>query len=103
MNAETFKKRCLKVSEETGILCPYFFPSDGQKKGAYEDDAMLHIIHDGIRACFDVGEGHSLTGAEQNVRTRLVLTKMKMPGYIRPSVLVKEAEQTGCPNCGCEV
>lgn len=96
-----FEQLCEKVSEDLdiGVLL------HGKEKGSgcFEDDGNLHIHHRGVRVSFDVGNGQSASGAEQNARTRKVLTALGMESKITDRVLVEEVEETDedCDNCNC--
>ncbi len=97
---EAFRRKCLKVSESTGIEVS--FCDDDRKQEPHEDDGTLHITKDGLRACFWVC---SDVPAVQNERAVEVMTAMKMEKKITDRVLVEDDEDSNdlgdrCPHCG---
>jgi len=96
-----FERDCAKVAETTGISVNFFGAPKGQKQSFYEDDGSLHLHKRGGWACFDVGNGQSLSGKEQNERTRKIMEALGLP--ITDRVLVDETEDEEddeCPCCG---
>jgi len=98
-----FEVACKEASEKTGVeVC--FFGNDGKAKTSfYEDDGNLHLFKGKGWACFDVGQGQRLSGKEQNIRTRAVMTVLGLENYINDRVLVDETEdddEDECPCCG---
>lgn len=83
-----FEKLCREVASATGIDVDFY--EDRRPADVFEDDGTLHVMYRGLRAVFDVGSGQSLTGEEQNTRTRLILEKLDRP--VTDRVLVEEYE-----------
>lgn len=81
-----FERLCRDVAESTGIDVLFF--EDKRPADTFEDDGTLHVMYRGLRAVFDVGSGQSLTGEEQNARTRMILEKLDRP--VTDRVLVEE-------------
>ena len=103
MTTEQFMRKCNKaaVAGETSV----FFVDDrpAEENSQYEDDGALHVKFGGCRAVFDVGDGQSNSGAEQNRKTRLVMEALGMKRKINDNVLVEECdddEDDVCPHCG---
>jgi hypothetical protein len=101
MTDKTFRNRCDRVSGATGIEVMYF-EDDPLQADAFEDDGTLHIRQaSGLRACFDVGNSQSLSGREQNVRTRAVMDMLGLK--VTDRVLTDDTDDDDedvCPECG---
>lgn len=77
MKKTKFQIVCEAVAETTDV--GVMFVPDSTLSKPYEDDGTLHITKRGMRACFDVGRGQSLSGAEQNKRAVAVLSALGLP------------------------
>lgn len=98
-----FERRCEKVAEETGVGVDFFgAKGDKYKSDVYEDDGNLHIFIRNEWACFNVGQGQTLEGKEQNENTRKVLTALGLEKHITNRSLVEEEEEEDdcCHHCG---
>ena len=104
VNALTsWQKKCIKVGEKHDIEVTFFHDNDNGKLNAYIDDGTLHVEKPGEqRACFDVGNGQSLSGKQQNDRTKAILTDLRLKRLITDRVLESEVEmdEEECPACG---
>ena len=99
-----FEIKCEAVAEKTDVSFNFFGNGMG-KNDVHEDDGNLHIIYRGGHYCFDVGKCQSLSGKEQNERTRSVLKELGMESKICDRTLVEETEDEDdcCPHCGHEL
>ncbi len=96
-----FEKKCLKVSEKTGVSFYSPYEDDNMHLDAFEDDGCLHIHKGGIRACFGVNPTQDEPAKIQNERTREVLKALGLEKLIGSRVLVDETEEDQeCPHCG---
>lgn len=97
-----FEKKCRQVEEVTGVEL-FMIYDEPKSNYCYEDDEVLHVCKGTERACFSVGADH-ISGAEQNERTRQVLTALGLEKKITDRVLVEEDEDEDedeyCPHCG---
>ncbi len=102
MKKSKFQIECEALSEKTGIYVMFFEDKDAQKP--VEDDGNLHITKRGLRACFDVGNGQSLSGKDQNENTRTILKALGMEDAINDRTLVDETDEDEenecCEHCG---
>ncbi len=99
----TFKKKCEKVSEDLDI--PVVFYDDPRKTAAFEDDGYLHLVKNGVRACFDVANAQTYTAYQQNANTKAVLDALNFKEYTLQIVFVddkEDEEEDCCPECGRE-
>ena len=87
----SFKKRCESVADQIGVTVDFF--KDSHQQEPFEDDGNLHIVRNGLRACFDVGNGQSNTGKKQNVLSEHILAALGIKSYIRNRVLVEEDDE----------
>jgi hypothetical protein len=97
-----FERDCRAASELIGVDVVFYEDEPTHRLEVFEDDGALHIRKpNGFRACFDVGNGQSLCGDEQNSNTRRILTAMKMIKHIGEHTLVDEEEdEECCSECG---
>lgn len=91
----------LELCQESPIFSGDWFIDDSGDD-VFEDDGTLHVIRHGIRACFDVGAGQSLSGYEQNQNTIKVIEHLGITSYNNKRVFVEETneEDEVCPHCG---
>jgi hypothetical protein len=103
----TFRRKCERVSEATGIDVIFFDDPPGNPD-VFEDDGNLHIrLASGLRACFGVDPAQDGSGAGQNAKTRKVMEALGMKRKITDRVLVEEDDDEDyverCPHCGGEL
>ena len=107
MTAKAFRKKC-EVAFSAIDSDPLYFEDEEMEDDAFEDDGCLHVRVNCLRACFDVSNGQSLSGREQNIRTRAVMESLGLVKKFEPltgRVLVDESEpddDSCCPTCGRE-
>ena len=72
------------------------FYDDGGRGNEFEDDGSLHVKRYGVRAVFDVSNGHQDSGVTQNFKTRAVLKALDIP--VTDQVLTDEHDddEDGC-------
>lgn len=103
-----FEKRCIIAARDAGVEVIFFRDDVDHKNDAVEDDGSLHVTRSGLRACFDVGDGQSRSGYDQNVKTIMVLSGLglwlDMEQKSKDRVLVDETAEEDdddeCPHCG---
>src|SRR5579864_2056706 len=93
-----FETACNAVSEKLGIDVMFFDDETGSS--VVEDDGNLHITRRGKRACFDVGNGQSLNGKQQNERAKKILAELGIEAT--KDALVDETDDEDDENtCSC--
>lgn len=77
MNQKLFKIICEAVSANLDVEVSFYGEQNAQTP--FEDDGALHVTKYGLRAVFDVGNGQSLSPAQQNARAASVLDALNLP------------------------
>lgn len=78
MTMDEMKTKAEEVELATGCEL-YDVTSDGGDVKSFEDDGILHVIIDGMRAAFDVSENQHLSRKQQNAKTRKVMAAFGLP------------------------
>jgi hypothetical protein len=100
-----FQRKVERVVKSLDIDDPLVcHDSKDMKDDEYEDDGSLHIQRAGVRYVFDVSDGQSATGEEQNRQTRAIMEALNMKRKITDRVLVEEGDENNDAEheCNCE-
>ena len=96
----SFRLKCDKVFKDLDME-PLYFEGEDRADDQFEDDGVLHVIRGGLRACFDVRRGQSLSAVAQNTNTAVVMNALGLKKHIDPRVMLDEDEDSDCcPRCG---
>lgn len=75
---KNFRERCEEVADELGIELIDVY-EDSSDQDSFEDDGILHVMHEGKRYAFDVSNNQNLDRVEQNELTIDVLNSLNIP------------------------
>jgi len=88
LSPKRFDELCTEAAESIGCELERF--DDQRQTDTFEDDGSLHVRAIGSRYVFDVSRNQSLSGKQQNERTREVLRVLGVA--VPPAALVSENE-----------